>query len=355
MMRAHPAADLFPMMTDEEVGALAVDIKSNGLRQPIVLIEESGERMILDGRNRARACAIADVETRTIMFAGDDPYALVCSANLLRRHLSVTERSFIAEQLASLRLGANQHTEGRPAGSPSVTAREDAARLLNVGITSVTRARRVLERGVPELVAAVKSETISLTAGADLAGRPAVEQRERLAAGAESVGAWSNDRRRAREELNAPPKRSFMHDDKPAKEIRPGLVLVKSEPDALPTSASWDERTALAQRLAAEDWPAEDISRRTGIKKTTLWTLIKGHRPKKNVLEGALDDVESFAESWNRYARGIPTQWKTASEKEWKQLSVALKAASKAAMKMVRRLNKEANEVDDEACEVEAQ
>jgi ParB-like chromosome segregation protein Spo0J len=33
----HPVADLFPMMTNEELDDLAADIKANGLIQPIVV------------------------------------------------------------------------------------------------------------------------------------------------------------------------------------------------------------------------------------------------------------------------------------------------------------------------------
>ena len=33
--KVHPAADVFPMMSDEELEALGDDIKKNGLRQPI--------------------------------------------------------------------------------------------------------------------------------------------------------------------------------------------------------------------------------------------------------------------------------------------------------------------------------
>lgn len=36
----HPAADVFPMMTEEELRDLGKDIKKNGLRQPVVLWRE---------------------------------------------------------------------------------------------------------------------------------------------------------------------------------------------------------------------------------------------------------------------------------------------------------------------------
>jgi len=65
----HPVADLFPMMTDEELADLAADIKANRLIQPIV-IDQKG--LLIDGRNRAKACEIAGIEPTVRMFEGDD-------------------------------------------------------------------------------------------------------------------------------------------------------------------------------------------------------------------------------------------------------------------------------------------
>jgi ParB-like chromosome segregation protein Spo0J len=55
----HQSADLFPIMTDEELADLAADIKANGLLHPIV-VDKDG--VLIDGRNRARPCEIAEVE-----------------------------------------------------------------------------------------------------------------------------------------------------------------------------------------------------------------------------------------------------------------------------------------------------
>ena len=44
--------------------------------------------MILDGRNRARACEAAGVEPKFTPFREDDPTAFVIDANLRRRHLT---------------------------------------------------------------------------------------------------------------------------------------------------------------------------------------------------------------------------------------------------------------------------
>jgi hypothetical protein len=81
----HPIADLFPMMTDEELANLAADIKANGLIHPIV-VDKDG--LVIDGRNRARACEIAGIEPATVLFEGDDFRAYIVASNIARRHMS---------------------------------------------------------------------------------------------------------------------------------------------------------------------------------------------------------------------------------------------------------------------------
>jgi NAD-dependent deacetylase len=61
-MKVFPAADLFPMLPDDELQQLAEDIKAHGLREPIVVAVIDGEEMLVAGRNRLAACKIAGVE-----------------------------------------------------------------------------------------------------------------------------------------------------------------------------------------------------------------------------------------------------------------------------------------------------
>ena len=51
-IKAHPAADLFPMMPEAELRELGEDIKTHGLKSHLKL--HNGK--LLDGRNRLRAC-----------------------------------------------------------------------------------------------------------------------------------------------------------------------------------------------------------------------------------------------------------------------------------------------------------
>ena len=79
----HPYADMFPMLPDDDLDALAADISANGQRHPILLTFDG---VLVDGRNRLEACKRAGVEPkfRTI---DADPYTVIVSENIERRHL----------------------------------------------------------------------------------------------------------------------------------------------------------------------------------------------------------------------------------------------------------------------------
>jgi hypothetical protein len=136
-LKVHPAADLFPLLSESELRELADDIKQNGLQQPIV-IWETGKQLI-DGRNRLDALArigwlrptgdthkwhtpIAVIEQqkgrmpRDLLFdfrfsdksygservleTDADVFSYVISANVHRRHLTAEQkRDLIAKLL----------------------------------------------------------------------------------------------------------------------------------------------------------------------------------------------------------------------------------------------------------------
>jgi hypothetical protein len=194
----HPLAHIFPLIEGADFDALVADIKAHGLAEKIVMHEGRP----LDGRNRWRALVrigLTDEEIlccHTERFVGTDPLAFVISKNLKRRHLSESQRAMVAAELAKLKLGANQHSEG-----PSI---EEASKLLNVGHASVERARVVREQGAPELVAAVKQGEVSVSAAAVVATQPVEQQRELVARGEkEIIAAASKIRTQKRERKTA--------------------------------------------------------------------------------------------------------------------------------------------------------
>lgn len=82
-------ANFYPMLSEEALAELAADIKENGQQSPITVTSDG---VLLDGRNRLKACEIAGVEPRVTVYEGDDEGAFVRSSNE-RRHQSTGSRA----------------------------------------------------------------------------------------------------------------------------------------------------------------------------------------------------------------------------------------------------------------------
>ena len=168
-MEFHPIANLFPLLEGMAFDALVADIQEHGLRTPIM----RHEGKILDGRNRWRACQVAKVEPRVIEFRGQDPLGFVVSMNLVRRHLSESQRAMVAARVANMRSGTRTDLASIDARSIS---QDQAADTFAVSPASVDRAAKVQRTGVPELVAAVDNGEIKVSAAAAIADLPEEDQ-----------------------------------------------------------------------------------------------------------------------------------------------------------------------------------
>ena len=167
-MTCHPYAELFPMLGDDEIRALADDIRQHGLRE---LITTDAEGRIIDGRNRYTACKLAGVTPAYAPpFYGDDKevLSLVISKNLKRRHLNESQRAMIAADIANLKPGRPYAPSGKPANRPilsdSPVSQPEAAKMLNVSTRSLRRASRVQKDSPPEVQRAVREGRIRLSA-----------------------------------------------------------------------------------------------------------------------------------------------------------------------------------------------
>jgi hypothetical protein len=191
MLEFHPLANLFPLLEGAEFEALVADIKANGIHDEIVMHEGK----ILDGRNRYRAGIAAGVieadidgkpgwifaeYERDIFVEGNAPKPLdwVLSKNLHRRHLSESQRAMVAAKLANMPSGTRTDLEPR-ANLHEVSA-DEAAEKLNVSPRSVKTAKSVQRDGAPELIEAVETGEVAVSAAAELAKLPADEQAEIL-------------------------------------------------------------------------------------------------------------------------------------------------------------------------------
>lgn len=185
--RFHEAASIYPMLGADELEKLAEDIAANGLREPIWLHPDDGT--IIDGRNRFLACRKAGVEPRYRTWDGSGSLvAFALSLNLHRRHLDAGQRAMAAakakpmfEAEAKARQGARTDIQANLPEGKRGQARDHAARVMNVSPRSVESAARVLREGAPELVEAVESGRVAVSAAADLAEASHAEQREVVA------------------------------------------------------------------------------------------------------------------------------------------------------------------------------
>lgn len=184
----HPLADAFPLIEGEEFEELARDIKKNGLREPIVLSRDGS--VLIDGRNRYRACDAAgvDVVHRTIGSHYTDAMVVdfIVSANLARRHLNPGQRAMVALEYekaiaAVTRSGRPEHTpeqiqHGAKVTSPdldsSPSTRVDqnerkstakAAKVVGASRSAVAQAKAV-QRDAPDLAEKVRSGQMALDA-----------------------------------------------------------------------------------------------------------------------------------------------------------------------------------------------
>lgn len=165
----HPAANIFPMLDEPDLAALAEDIRAHGLRNPVVVIGSK----VLDGRNRLAACERLGIEATFVQYEGDDPVAFVLSENLHRRHLNESQRAMVAARIATMKQGARTDI-----AQICATSQSGAAERLSVGRRTVQHAREVIEKAAPEVVKAVESGKLAVSAAAELAKLEPERQRE---------------------------------------------------------------------------------------------------------------------------------------------------------------------------------
>lgn len=180
-MKHHPAAALFPMMSERKLRALADDIKAQGLREPVLTYKGA----VLDGRNRLLACRLAGVAPRFREYRGTNPLRYVMSANLARRHLSSSQLAMLGadllpflEEEAKARkgkrtdLGIKLDRGGR--------SREHAGRLTDCSPAYIAAAKAIV-KDAPDVADHVRSGAISLDEGRMLSKVDRVTRRKIIA------------------------------------------------------------------------------------------------------------------------------------------------------------------------------
>lgn len=207
----HPIAEIFPLLNGESLRELADSVSVSGLKVPIILFEE----MILDGRNRYRACKLAKVEPDFVQYAGDSPVDDVLTWNGVRRDLTPTQKAAVAVEVLSYfepeaqeRMEAGRPKKGREKFPEDTKgkATEHAAKLLGANHHYVSDLKAIKE-AYPEIFALCKSGRKTIRQ----AVREIASEKEKIALAAviESEGLnWRVENRPCLEALNLEPSAS---------------------------------------------------------------------------------------------------------------------------------------------------
>ena len=194
----HPAADELPLMTEDEFDELLESIQEHGQLEPVLVIRRKKASVVIDGRNRLRACVKLGIEPILKLHRGkrdiDVVADLVLAHNLHRRHLPPARRLICTANLqllvqkakAAKRRRATQNNNAGEAdqanlpGQVSGQMRDILAEKAGVSPRTVQSLLTVREHGIPELEAAVVSEGIALSAAEEISKLDPDGQREVL-------------------------------------------------------------------------------------------------------------------------------------------------------------------------------
>lgn len=201
----HPAADAYPMIDGEEFDKLVDSVKRNGLREPIIVNHD--RTVLVDGRNRFRACEAAGVDPvfETLGAHYDELMILnlIVDRNERRRDMNAGQKAMVAlalepmfakaarakEAARKITTPANQHVTQssatladlresgewvEPQARRDQWSSERAAKVVGASGRAVQQAKAVT-RDAPDLAAKVRSGELAL----DRADR---ERKQRLAA-----------------------------------------------------------------------------------------------------------------------------------------------------------------------------
>lgn len=169
-------------LTPEEHDSLERSIQAEGCRDSLVLWGE----VLVDGHNRYGICQKHGIPFQTVQNTRfqsiEDVHLWMIDQHLGRRSVSdfqrgvlaLRKREIVAERrVRALAPSAQQATQPEP---EPLISREATAKAARLSSGQVVMIEKIQKQAAPELVAAVKSGTISINAAAAVASLPAEEQ-----------------------------------------------------------------------------------------------------------------------------------------------------------------------------------
>ncbi len=211
-------------LTPDEHDALERSLLAEGCRDALVL----WGNVLVDGHNRYGICQKHGLPFQTVQHPRfrsiEDVHLWMIDQHLGRRSVSDFQRGVLALRKREI-LAARKAEAAAPASEaeppadaalaapeaalpPELNSREAIARAARLSSSQVVMIEKIRKQAEPELVAAVKSGTISINAAAAVATLPADEQRAAAIAGKDELKQAAKRvreaKRKAREDAPAP-------------------------------------------------------------------------------------------------------------------------------------------------------
>jgi hypothetical protein len=173
MKQCHVVTELLPLLEGSEFEEFCQDIAANGLHEPIDL----WQGMIIDGRNRERACEKTGVRAiyRDWNGSAEQLITYVISKNLRRRHLYIAQRATLGVQLLPLLTAAKAAAKMVSRENTGRTLQR-AAKIAKVGPATIWRMQKVLRSAIPKIRDATLLGQIPVNTASQIAMMPRPEQ-----------------------------------------------------------------------------------------------------------------------------------------------------------------------------------
>jgi hypothetical protein len=299
-LKPHELSNLFPLMAEDskEFLELAADIAQNGLKERITTLNG----LILDGRNRYRACRLAGLHLTADdivifeeeeAFVNEDPFKFVVSKNLHRRHLSDDQRSMIAaklfQRMPKQKTGPKIISSQKCAEIPGRGERlSKAASAAQVNASAVSRAASVLNAD-PELASEVET-------------------------GGKTVGQATEELRRKKTE-----SKYISDDQKLEAEDRIEKVCGNDFWCQMmkPKGGKWAGLKTKQERVAFADRPDQEMKKISGAMRWGDWSVVEGTKfvtqklGKDTTKEWTLADFFALMGEETRYQEKVATRYES--------------------------------------------
>jgi len=245
-------------LTPVEYAALERSLLADGCRDALVLWRD----VLIDGHNRYDICTKHGIQFRTVnndkFDSLEDVMLWVIDNNLARRSVSDFQRGMLAlrkKEIVAARAAqrAAEAPPDQPAPEPADdpvdppwSTREDVAKAARVSANTLSQIERIRKTAAPELVDAVRSGTISVSAAASVASLPPEAQVAAVAGGRKEL---QQAARQVREQkTGAKPKKETVPDS-PEDQVKALRAQVGELKDRVATLMT--ENEVLRQKLAA--------------------------------------------------------------------------------------------------------